>query len=302
MKIRTIEFFALACLIFGASCSSNNNLALTGETDAPIQNDITVPNKPHQFGGWYCPDNLHGFPAVDIANWKNVPVINGRMPTQEEARNGSSLIYVDSAEYPNAKPLNVKMPRLASFYNESAKREDLVIVIQAFTVSEDSIVGFRYLNGGNGSARLNEVKFLTESEIEKIPTSQFVTVEVEINKPQDVIWEVITKTDYLEKLQPIFNKDKKLNTAWRESTNVNYHYYKAGNTTASVGGMVFGCYYIQNDYDQGQFTEKFLLLENQETKITQLVITCGPFITDFENQQIALTEWAQKVKTLSETR
>lgn len=300
MKNKTVIALALAGLIFGASCSSNNNLSITGGIDSLDETCDDVKNKPHQFGGWYCPDNLHGFPAIDIANWKNVPVVNGRMPTQEEARNGTSLIYVDPAEYPNAKPLNMKMPRLATFYNESARREDIVIVIQAFNVSEDSIVGFRYLNGGNGSARLNEVKFLSDSEIQKMPDSRFVAVEVEINKPQDVIWEVLTKTDYLEKLQPIFNKDKKLKSAWRESTNVNYHYYNAGNTTASVGGKVFGCYYVQNDYDQGQFTEKFLLLENQETKITQLVITCGPYTADFENQKIALTEWAQKVKALSE--
>jgi len=66
------------------------------------------------------------------------------------------------------------MPKLVRYYNEYSKREDLIIVIQAINVENDSIVGFRYLNGGNGSARLNEVRFLADNEIEMIPASRFV--------------------------------------------------------------------------------------------------------------------------------
>ena len=39
--------------------------------------------EPHKYGGWYCPDNLNGFPAVDINNWENVPIVNGRMATKD---------------------------------------------------------------------------------------------------------------------------------------------------------------------------------------------------------------------------
>jgi hypothetical protein len=49
----------------------------------------------HRYGGWYCPDNLNGFPAVDIQDWDAVPVINDRLPTREEAQNGTSLMYID---------------------------------------------------------------------------------------------------------------------------------------------------------------------------------------------------------------
>lgn len=300
MKNKTVIVLALSCLIFGAACSSNNNLALTGETDVPIQNDITVPNKPHQYGGWYCPDNLRGFPAVDIADWKKVPVVNGRMATEEEARNGTSLIFVDPVEYPDAKPLNIVMPKLASFYNENTKRNELIIVIQAINVSSDSIVGFRYLNGGNGSARLNEVRFLSDGEIQKISPSKFVSLSITINAPQDAIWEVLTKTDYTKKLQTTFDKENQLKTDWRATSNVNYHYQNAGTLTAPFGGKIFGCFYVQNDYEKLNYTEKFLLLENQETHNTELIITCGPYANDFEEQKYVLDNWSQKVKELSE--
>ena len=74
------------------------------------QNSADV--EPHKYGGWYCPDNLNGFPAVDIHNWEDVPVINGRMPTQDETQTEASLIFIDIEKYPNAKPLDLKMPQL----------------------------------------------------------------------------------------------------------------------------------------------------------------------------------------------
>ena len=116
--------------------------AVTAELNLVGQNYTDVKSEPHRYGGWYCPDNLNGFPAVDIADWKSVPVVNDRLPTKEEAQSEASLIFVDREKYPDAKALDMTMPKLALFYNESAQREDLVIVIQAFNVQNDSIVWF----------------------------------------------------------------------------------------------------------------------------------------------------------------
>ena len=55
--------------------------------------------KTHDYGNWYCPDNLNGFPAVDIKKWESVPVVNGRMATMEETQNGTSLIFIDNQKY-----------------------------------------------------------------------------------------------------------------------------------------------------------------------------------------------------------
>jgi hypothetical protein len=43
-----------------------------------------------------------------------------------------------------------------------------------------------------------------------------------------------------------------------------------------------------------------LLIENEETKQTELKITCGPFGADYETQKSVLISWANKVKELSE--
>ena len=294
MNIKILTTVTIVCLCTLMSCSQNSKVEKT------IEKVNTKKQEPHNYGGYYCPDNLNGFPAVDINNWENVPVVNGRMATKEETQNGTSLIFVDANKYPDAKPLDIKMPKLASFYNKYSERKDLIIVIQAINVNNDSIVGFRYLNGGNGSARLNEVRFLSDNEIEMIPESRFVSFNININASQDVIWEVLTNPENTIPLQSIFDKDNTLKTDWRKSSNVNYHYPNTGNLTSSYADILFGSFYIQNDYDNAHYNEKFLLLENQLTHITELKIVCGPYDTDFESQKLILTNWAQKVKEMSE--
>lgn len=300
MKNKRFKVLFVLCLTSFTSCTQNNKTIDNKDVVVSSQKNENIHTDPHSYGGWYCPDNLNGFPPVDITNWKNVPIINGRMATKEETQNGSSLIFVDALKYPNAKVLDITMPKLASFYNEYSKREELIIVIQAINVDNDSIVGFRYLNGGNGSARLKEVRFLSDNEIEMIPASRFVSHAIIIEANQDVIWKVLTKPENAEDLQSIFDKDNKLKTDWRKTSNINYHYPNTGILTSSYAGKLYGNFYVQNDYDYFQFNEKFLLLENEQTKNTELKIVCGPYVNDFESQKDILINWAEKVKELSE--
>ncbi len=300
MKNKLFKVLIVLCLASFTSCLQNNKTVDNKDVEVSNQKNETIKTEPHRYGGWYCPDNLNGFPPVDITNWENVPVINGRMATKEETQNGTSLIFVDTLKYPNAKALDIVLPKLASLYNEYSKREDLIIVIQAINVDNDSIVGFRYLNGGNGSARLKEVRFLTDNEIVMIPATRFVSLNIIIKATQDVIWEVLTKPENAETLQPIFDKDNQLKTDWRKTSNVNYHYPNTGILTSSYANKLFGNFYIQNDYDYLRYNEKFLLLENEQTKNTELKIVCGPYGDDFVTQKSIINNWAQKVKELSE--
>ena len=297
IALTVLVAFILSSLI---SCGQDNSTVVAMNDDVVNEEIESIKTEPHNYGGWYCPDNLNGFPAVDIGDWKNVPVVNGRMATKEETQNGTSLIFVDAEKYPNAKPLDMTMPKLARFYCENTKREELIIVIQAINVDNDSVVGFRYLNGGNGSAWLKEVEFLTDNEIRMIPPSRFVSQTVQIKAGQDKIWKVLTNPDKVDLFNPIFDKDHKLKADWRKSSNVNYHYQNAGALTAAYAYKLFGNFYIQNDYDNMRYTEKFLLLENELTGITELKIVCGPFEDDFETQKRILINWGQKVKELSE--
>jgi hypothetical protein len=286
------------------SYTQNDTPVEPHEVDNPAEKVSAKKHVPHKYGGWYCPDNLFGFPAVDINNWESVPVVNGRMATQEETRNGTSLISVDMEKYPDAKPLDIKMPKLARFYNRNSGQNEIIIVIQALNISNDSIVGFRYLNGGNGSARLNEVRLLTDQEIEFIAPSRFVTFNIKIDATQQEVFEVLTKPAYNKPLKAIFDKENKISTDWNESSEVNFIYRHAGLITSAFAGDLFGNMYIQIDSKMGtdSYVQKFLLSENDQTKTTELQIVCGPYSVDFESQKIILENWAQKVKALSEKK
>ena len=108
------------------------------------------------------------------------------------------------------------MPKLARFYNIHSGKRELVIIIQALNILNDSIVGFRYLNGGNGSAHLREVTFLSVNEINKISSSQFINLTIKIDAKPAKIWEVLTKDEYSKPLQAIFDKKNILETDWKK--------------------------------------------------------------------------------------
>ena len=305
MKNNILKTLTLLCITIFMSCLQNNKTVEDEKVSKSTEKVSSVKQEPHNYGGWYCPDNLNGFPAVDISNWGNVAVVNGRLPTKEETQNGTSLIFVESEKFPDAKPLDMKMPKLARFYNENSKKEELIIVIQAVKIGNDSVVGFRYLNGGNGSARLNEVRLLSDAEIESLSPTRFVTLSIQINAAQNVIWEVLTKPEYFKALEAIFDKDQTPKPNWNASSKVNFKFLNGGKTTSEFAANLYGNHYIQIDSELGnsQYVEKFLLLDNEETKSTELKIVCGPYSnTDFETQKNILNRWAQKVRELSEKK
>ncbi|MDA9835333.1 hypothetical protein N9C00_00095 [Flavobacteriales bacterium] len=257
----------------------------------------------HRYGGWYCPDNLNGFPAVDIDFWDSVPVVNDRLPTQEEASNGTSLMYIDPEEYPDAVALNMTMPKLATYYNGQSGRDELIIVIQAVSVLNDSIVGFRYLNGGNGSAWISEVKFFSDEQVYSFPTSHFVAFDVEIDASPLEIFDVLTNEKYSIDLQTTFDREKNLDRNWGESATVNFKFMEDQYINRAFAGNVWGCQYIQIDFEKADYhyTEKFLLLAIDQTERTLLKISCGPYNPkDHARQLDALTAWSKKVQQLSQ--
>ncbi|HEY9083227.1 MAG TPA: hypothetical protein VIN73_07825 [Vicingaceae bacterium] len=283
-------------------------IAIVGCTPAENQpnqenkKNETIQKPSHQYGGWYCPDNLNGFPAVNLKEWKNVPVINGRLPTEEEAKSEKSLIFIDTNVYPNSKAMDIELPKLAKFYNHHSKKTEIIIVIQAIEIQGDSIVGFRYLNGGNGSAHYKEVTFISENEVATISDAKFVSFDININASDDKIWEVMTQSTFTNKLQPVFDIKNYLTNDWKTKSNINYNYTNLKNLTNKYANKMYGCWYIQNDYliDSFGYVEKFLLLRGEEANQTELKIVCGPFKDDFETQQFVLHQWAEKVKELSE--
>ncbi|MEO1260369.1 MAG: hypothetical protein AAFZ15_16350 [Bacteroidota bacterium] len=299
----TFSFFLIS-FFWLASCAQqeivNNQFETSIKEEQPIKPKYGTKNP---FVGWSCPDNLRGFPPVNIQELDQVPVVNGRLPTEEETMNGTSLIYLDTAEYQNARALDMTMPRLARFYSDYTKKNELVIVIQAVVVFRDTMVGFRYLNGGNGSAYLGEVSFVSDEEMDKLGATPFVAAEVEINAPKERIDEIITDPAYAKDLGEMFDKNAYVESDWQNDSKV---YFKYGPDKVVSTGIVTASWdnlYYQVDYnfDGYHYAEKFLILENAGTKSTQLIIAAGPYSQeDIDAQKIVWNNWLQKVKELSE--
>lgn len=161
--------------------------------EAPIK---PANKKQHPYGAWSCPDNLRGFPPVNVQELDKVKVVANRLPTKEETQSGTSLIFIDEEKYPNAKPFDIGLPRIARHYSQYTKKNELVVVIQAIIIDKDTIVGFRYLNGGNGSAWYKEVSFVPENEISELGATPFVSLKKEINASSEKIWNTITSPTY----------------------------------------------------------------------------------------------------------
>ena len=117
--------------------------------------------------GWHCPDN-RSFPPVSIQAWNKVPVVNGRLPTYQETQNGTSLIYYDKKKTPSAKAYDMILPKLASFYCANTQKNETVIVIEIVQTTTDTIVGYRYITGGNGTCNFRDFHFLTDHEVKKV--------------------------------------------------------------------------------------------------------------------------------------
>ncbi|MFK8045898.1 MAG: hypothetical protein AB8B72_10420, partial [Crocinitomicaceae bacterium] len=101
-------------------------------------------------------------------------------------------------------------------------------------------------------------------------------------------------------LQATFDPKMTMYKSWRKTTNLNYIYNKAGIKNAAYADILFGNFYVQNDYDTKDYTEKFLLTTNEAGNTTTLKITCGPFAGNYEKQEVILKNWADKVKELAE--
>ncbi len=254
--------------------------------------------KPHNYGGWYCPDNFIGFPPMDIAELNSLSVISDRLPTEEETRSGQSLMYFDALEHPFAMPLNIPLPRVARMYTEYNKLTELVIVIQAVVIDNDTIVGFRYPNGGNGSARINEVDFLNESEVADLGSKPFVYIKTELKASKQKIWKGISQTAFAKKLGKKFNNKALFESEWNDRTSTDLLYEYENVVARGVLASLWGNLYLQIDYDSSGFhySEKILVIDNEEKNTCELFLVTGPYPQGMDKEQKRWNAWMNEVK------
>lgn len=183
----------LICLIAYAisSCQQEQPAAhtTTAATTEPLKDLLAIPAErgDHKFGGWYCPDNLRGFPPVDVQQMENIVCITDRLPIREETQDCRALMYVDPLEYPEARPFDIDLPRVARTYSREQDGEEVVILIQATIVDSDTIVGYRYPSGGNGSGWYDEVTLLSDAEVAALGSTPYVMVEQVLPASQEAV-------------------------------------------------------------------------------------------------------------------
>lgn len=294
----SIPTIILMLLIF-VSCNSQEKTE--EQAEATTEEATSKKDEPHRYGGWYCPDNF-GFTPVDVQKLDAVPAIADRLPTEEELNNNMSLIRVDTEKYPDARALEMDLPRVASVYFERKGMSELIIVIQAIVVQEDTVVGYRFMNGGNGSGWLSDVTFLSEDEVEKMGAQPFFYSKSVLNSDTKGIWEALCQTDYFNQLGEKFGEKFFFSTPWNPEAQAHLELDAEGEKATGYVGMVFGNYYLHIDYERDGFhySEKMLISENKDEGTTELHFASGPFPEGFEAKKSELENWIEAVKKTSE--
>lgn len=297
-SIPTIVFL----LLMFVSCSSQENTEK--QTKTPTQDlgpVVEEKNEPHRYGGWYCPDNF-GFTPVDIQKLDEVPAIAHRLPTEQELKANMSLINVDTTKYPDARALEMDLPRVARIYSEHKRMHELVIVIQAIIVEQDTVVGYRFMNGGNGSGWLSDMTFLSDKEVAEIGPQPFYYSKSVFNANTEEIWNALRKTDYFSQLGEQFNKRRFFSSDYDPENYTNMNLDTDTVKASGYAGMVYGNFYLQVDYNRNGFhySEKLLLIENRENKTTEFFFAAGPYPKGFEKAKTNWENWAISIKRVSE--
>lgn len=257
--------------------------------------------EPHKYGGWYCPDNF-GFIPVDVQKLDEVPAIADRLPTEEELHNNMSLINVDIEKYPDARALEMDLPKVAKVYSEATGMDELIIVIQALVVQEDTVLGWRFMNGGNGSGWLTDVTFVSEDEVANMGSQPFFYSNSTLNSNTEKIWKALTATDYFTNLGKKFDQLEFFTSPFDPDSQAHLEFEKDGKKGAGFCGMHFGNYYMHIDYniDGFHYSEKMLIMENREENTTEFFFASGPYPEEFEAQKSKWNKWVETVKKASE--
>ena len=73
---------------------------------------------------------------MDIRKFNEVPAIEDRLPTEAELRGNMSLIKVDTAKYPDARVLPMKLPRVARIVAEHLNQHVMDYLARVRTVTQ----------------------------------------------------------------------------------------------------------------------------------------------------------------------
>ena len=294
-------FFLLSIFTF-ISCAQKEDPEVFDPLPGETMEKVTEGDPPHEYGGWYCPDNF-GFVPVDIQELEKVPIVQDRLPTREEASSGHSLIFVDTAKYKDARPLDIQLPAVARRNSHGNGIAELIIVIQAVVIGEDTIVGYRFPSGGNGSARLKEVTFLSDQDVRDIGPAPFFYEKITVKATKEDIWNAMITTQHARDLGERFDQLLFFNSEWNELSEAHLEYDEGKSSASGYVGNHFGNIYLHIDYDNDghHFSEK-ILIGNSEDGSAEFHMAMGPYPTGLAKEASKWKDWMQEVKGIVDSR
>lgn len=104
------------------------------------------------------------FGPIELSDWESTPHVKGTLASQLDIDEGRAVFLIDP-EGGEHKPLEIEIPSLAHITDEESNKQIKVVVIQGEKIGESSIVGIRYLSGGDGVCMLEELDFIDNEKI-----------------------------------------------------------------------------------------------------------------------------------------
>jgi hypothetical protein len=92
---------------------------------------------------------------IELTKWQELPCISGRPATEADIAEGRAVFAVPTGSAAS----NIRLPFCAYQKLETGERV-LVIAIQAEEAKGQTVVGVRYLEGGNGVCTLSELELV----------------------------------------------------------------------------------------------------------------------------------------------
>jgi len=295
-----IGLTASSCSLESSKLENEGRNEFSKEKEGLSKKEGDTPyNEPHQYGGWFCPDNLKGFPPADITKLDEIQVVNGRLPTQEECKDGRALMYIDNKTFPDAKPLNIELPSLGKVSSDHNGFDELVIIIQASIIGNDTVVGYRFPSGGNGSAWYGEVDFLDNTELKELSAQPFVHIKKEIIGSKSDVWDAFSKSAYAVEIGDRYNVRDSMTSEWT-GVPVSLESLDEGRKSKGFISDMWGMIYMQIDTKKKdyQFTEKLMISENENEGVTHLELVIGPYLTDVNYHHMKWMQWADELTHL----
>jgi hypothetical protein len=94
---------------------------------------------------------------INAADWKNTPFISGRVASDSDVKSGHAVFYIEGASV----PAEFDLPCCAMQLMPNGS-EQTVVIIQAETTDNGTLLGVRPLTGGNGICMVDEVRLVPE--------------------------------------------------------------------------------------------------------------------------------------------